>query len=273
MEVEKLMNFYKGIKFKVPDGRTLAGATLRTASEGSRIEQDSVDGIRGIDDEEEIRWQAKVDGKLYVDTLHDIAGDTRLDFLSSGVSIEYGSSANKVYIVTGADPIEIYAHDSLLTACDLYLSAYNPGDALILGVNHCNTEIARIDSDGLTIHGNADVGLKLPDGGKIQINSVDILSATELALGGNTIINADGVNLPSGDVYKINDVQVLGAQQAAESDAGAISWAGVPGGTDGVDLTQLQINMAALVTTIQNMRTTLNNFLAKARTLGFIASE
>ena len=97
------------------------------------------------------------------------------------------------------------------------------------------------------------------DGGtrKVQDSDVDIKD------GGD-------VSIPTGKGYQVNDIQVVTDQQAAESDASAVSAISLGAGADTVDRTTFNTDLTTLVTEINAIRTTLNNLLAKLRTHGLI---
>jgi hypothetical protein len=87
----------------------------------------------------------------------------------------------------------------------------------------------------------------------------------------NVTIDDNGtVNIPTGEAYQVNSIQVVTDQQAAESDAAAISAITLGAGADTVDRTTFNTDLGTLVTEINAIRTTLNNLLSKLRTHGLI---
>lgn len=85
-----------------------------------------------------------------------------------------------------------------------------------------------------------------------------------------TIDDAGNVDIPTGQGLQVNSTQVVTDQQAAESDAGAVSAITMTAGADTIDITSVDADLATLVTEINAIRTTLNNLLAKLRTHGLI---
>ena len=90
----------------------------------------------------------------------------------------------------------------------------------------------------------------------------------------NDIFGSDGkadkdIDLDA-QVLQVGGTQVVGAQQAAESDAAAISAISLGAGADTVDRTTFNNDLTTLVTEINTLRTTLNSLLAKLRTHGLI---
>jgi hypothetical protein len=104
----------------------------------------------------------------------------------------------------------------------------------------------------------------------------DIVSATA-NIGNNKAVRGDGgakgiqdsdvdikdggdISIPTGKGYQVNDIQVVTDQQAAEADLAAVP-----------DLTGADtIDQADLETYLGDIRTKLNNLLAKLRTHGLI---
>lgn len=85
-----------------------------------------------------------------------------------------------------------------------------------------------------------------------------------------SVDDSGSINIPTGQGYNVNGTKVVGNQQAAESDAGAITAISVSAGADTIDLTTFNTDLGTLVTEIGAIRTTLNNLLAKLRTHGLI---
>lgn len=85
-----------------------------------------------------------------------------------------------------------------------------------------------------------------------------------------TIDDNGSVNIPTGEAYQVNGIQVLTNQQAAESDAAAVSAISLGAGADTVDRTTFNTDLSTLVTEVNAIRTTLNNLLSKLRTHGLI---
>lgn len=85
-----------------------------------------------------------------------------------------------------------------------------------------------------------------------------------------TIKDGGDVSIPTGKGYQVNDIQVVTNQQAAESNAAAVSAISMTAGANTIDITTVDADLATLVTEINAIRTTLNNLLAKLRTHGLI---
>ena len=87
------------------------------------------------------------------------------------------------------------------------------------------------------------------DGGAKGIQASDV-----------TIKDGGDVSIPTGKGYQVNDIQVVTDQQAAEADLAAVP-----------DLTGADtIDQSGLETYLGDIRTKLNNLLAKLRTHGLI---
>lgn len=116
--------------------------------------------------------------------------------------------------------------------------------------------LSNIVSSGANIADNAAVR---GDGGAREVQ------------GSNVSIDDNGsVDIPTGEGYQVNSIQVVTDQQAAESDAGAVSAITLGAGGDSVDRTTFNTDLSTLVAEINAIRTTLNNLLAKLRTHGLI---
>ncbi len=84
--------------------------------------------------------------------------------------------------------------------------------------------------------------------------------------------NNGSVNIPTGEGYKVNNIKVLTNQQAAETDAAAVSAITLGVGVDLVDRATFNTDLGTLVTEINALKSKINNLLAKLRTHGIIAT-
>jgi hypothetical protein len=126
-----------------------------------------------------------------------------------------------------------------------------------------NGELASVDLDDW-IAGTANRITVTDDGaGGVTLNLPDTPQLVGLLLSGLTasrMVGTDGTK---------NLVSV--APQAAEADAGAASAISLAAGADHVDRAAFNTALGTLVSEINGIRTTLNNLLAKLRTLVLIA--
>ena len=94
---------------------------------------------------------------------------------------------------------------------------------------------------------------------------------TRKVQGSNVTVDDNGsTNIPTGEAYKVNNIQVVTDQQAAEADAGAVAVMTITAGADTIDIAATDADIATMIGEINDIRTTLNNLLAKLRTHGLI---